>query len=301
MLQIFNWPRAFYGHFQSSLFDFAYYRQVLNLDLAISFKYLATLLILVSFINGLAFSIILSSHLPQIPDFVAKAKSAILNFYPLELILTIKNGELSTNVNEPYYIDPPEIISIFNARTEQAVAHFLTIDTQSKIEDFASYKTVILVTKKAIAVSRGDGKYETKSFSDIDPKNSGITIDQTKYSSTIGQLLPYLDYLKKATIVLIIIALVLWPPIGGTLYLLGKLLYLLPLAFAFYLLFKGSGLLNFKKIYQLGLHALTWPIVINLVADLFGFNFSYFYSLFFIIWLYIIIARITMPDSQISN
>ncbi len=294
---MFNWLKDFYTHFKKSLIDFSYYSELIATNFYTSLKYLFTLLIFVALINGLVLAVVLATYLPQIPNFIVKAKSTILSFYPSDLVLTVKNSELSTNVQEPYYLDPVEITRTLNKIPSKKIEHFVTIDTAGSMEKFDQYKTAILVTKNMVIAQKSDGGYEAESFNSFNTANQELIITKDKYDQLVGKFLPYLDQLKTISLGLMAGAIILWPFVGGALYLSNKFLYLAVFSIIFLIIAKiMKKQLSYQKIFQLGMHALTLPIIIDLIQNLFHFYIPFIYPVIFIAWMMIIISKLEIAS-----
>ena len=90
--------------FIHSLIDPKYYRDILRSKLSFSIQYLGfflTLSILILILGSLIPNSLNVKSIFNLPD---RIQTIATNAYPSELVVTIKNGELSTNVKEPYAI-----------------------------------------------------------------------------------------------------------------------------------------------------------------------------------------------------
>src|SRR3989344_4178481 len=137
--------KRFFTIFKRSLLDPKYYHDILKAKFSFSLKYLYTLLFFLALIHALIFSAQIAVFIPLIPRFIETAKTVVQNTYPDELVITIKDGQLSTNVKEPYSIPlPKEFPDIFDQ-------NLITIDTKAQVSDYPKYQSLALVTKDSIA------------------------------------------------------------------------------------------------------------------------------------------------------
>jgi len=119
---------------------------------------------------------LISIGYPLITDFEEKVKSIIRTVYPAELTITIKNGYVSTNVPEPYYVNiSKDFVDIFvSEEKEKPGSHskvrLLAIDTRGKAEDFEKYQALALLTRSSL-VYYGDEKINIKSLRNIQDLN----------------------------------------------------------------------------------------------------------------------------------
>jgi hypothetical protein len=87
---------------------------------------------------------------PFINNLNQNIRELVQQTYPDELILIMENGELSTNVPEPYFIEFPSMITSFLDEEEMAknnIKHLAVIDTQASLSDFEQYQTFVLLMK----------------------------------------------------------------------------------------------------------------------------------------------------------
>lgn len=274
--------------FKRSLSDITYYREIIKTNFFFSLKYLYMLLVALLFIQGLLFAISAFTFLPKAPDFIKTARSRLTQAYPTELTVKVAKGEVTTNVKEPYFIDIPELKD-----NETGFKHLITIDTQATIDDYKSYDSLVLVTKKAIVYpdrNRGDLSSYTVTYLE-DAKD--VTINKALYDSLVNKILPFLDMLPTILIVLAVLGIVLFPILFGVLMLIWKLLFLAIMSLILWLIsniFKND--LKYDKIFQLGMHGLTLPILLTFLLELFSIHIPNLYTVGFLLWMVIILAKI---------
>lgn len=243
----------FFRTFWKSISSLSYYNDVINAPISFSFKYFATFSCLLGLILTVVISLII---LPPVTKFATRFASRAQILYPPDLVITIENGELSTNVAEPLrfpipfelFTDQPPAIS------DQKQLYLVTIDTKARANDFPQSQSLALVTKSSIVIKDETDDYQILPLKDM----SDVTIDKSTVDQFIISLRPLLRLI----------------PIMIVLFLLGIFLVLLPISRLFSLLFLSLVLfiavklmntsLSYSKIYQIGLHALTLPTLIQI-------------------------------------
>lgn len=271
--------------FRKSLTNPGYYADILSAPFSFSFKYLFALLFFIALIRGIVFSIALIPSVPKIPGYIEESKQIIRNLYPPGLTVTIKDGSLRSNVDEPYYIPFP---ARFNIKDMNLVA----IDTKASVDSFKKYNSAFLVTKNAIAYPDSDtrGSYKVYPFTDL---KGFIIINRGAYDRVVNVIIPYFKYYPLA-VTAVFVFLLLFVPIFGSLFsLTGALLYLLVLTLIVNLISKFMKLsLSYSQTYRLGMHGLTFPLIFSLLKSLIGITVPYTYTLPFILWMIIVFTQL---------
>lgn len=298
--------KTFIRTFGLSATDFSYYQEILKAKFSFSVKYLYVLLFVITFIQTLKISFLIFSYAPKTPKLVNETKLIIKNIYPEKLEITVRNGSVKSNMQEPYFIDFPQLLGKEDKlplfKNANYPERLLTIDTEAKIEDIKNYKTLALLTKNAI-VFQGENQENRLYFLD---KVKNFTINKKNYEQILVKFFAFLDYLPILIWILGIAAFFILPFLTSSLILLSKMFYLL---FAcFILLIIGKKLLKKKftyaQIYQLSMHGLTLPIVFSFVQNTLDALIPYFplYSLIFFVWMVIVLSKINFDNSrQISE
>lgn len=244
-----------------SAFDISYYQQLVTKTFFAGVKYLYLLLLICFFIGSVKSAITFIPKIPKMLPVISDIRNSIMNDYPTELVITIKNGELKTNVQEPYYIDS-FLRKITNLSPEY---HFITIDTKANLEDFVSYKTGILVTRTGI-IHKDDSKAGYKVY--LFEKNYNFTMDKAVYDKLVEKIGPILNYAPIIMIVIFCISFIIGPFIGAGFALTGKLIYVLIMALIFLIIAKVLKKdLTYKKIYVLSLFGLTLPVIVETIQS----------------------------------
>lgn len=261
--------KSFKGFFQEiydSIVNFDGYRTWQNQTFGKNLWYLFRLLLLTTLISILPVFVLLVSQSSKLPKIITQGKQAVATAYPKELVLTIKNGQLSTNVTEPYYFDLPKNLS---GETE-VTKHLITIATAAQVEDYEKYNTAVLVTKSAVVYPKsGSSQKEVMFLKEIKDGK----IDYQNYTKVVRQLDPYWNYIYPIFWVFVVALVLLVPFLGAGLGILGQLFYFIFIGGIVWLLAKAFKVdKSFGQIYRILMHASTLPIlfftalgIINLV------------------------------------
>jgi len=246
--------RELFASIKASIYSPAYYRDLLAKPFSYSLKYYLKFALIVSFVM----TVVLSARIiPVVNDFLGNLDSNVGKYYPAELIMTIKNGELSTNVKEPYFMED-----------------FLVIDTKTPFsaEQFAKYGDRVWLTKNEIIVPKGSsGGLQIQPLKDI--PDFVVTKDKVgSWLAIIGSKAGFVPYLLVFAIFVLSFLVFGW-----------RMLYLLIFSLAIWLLAKilGFDIKGYGGAYRVGLHAMTVPILLHSLlfvvtgrADLFAFDFT---------------------------
>jgi len=192
-------------------------------------------------------------------------QAVITNLFPDELVLTVKDGIFSTNVNEPYAIAVPQE---WRTADEATPRNFLVINTKKPIEiqDFVQAETVIIISETSFGF-RNPQSNELRIF-DFDKKDwiEPASLDKNQFAEFVSYTaniiwwilvigciaLPFIVYLVlwvSYLVYLVFGALIVWGGAKwrghqityGDAYVAG--MYLLPIPFAYeFLSSYGQGL-----------------------------------------------------------
>jgi hypothetical protein len=246
----------FFSVFKKSLTSPAYYVDILKAPFSFSLKYLLVYFFFYAVIGTTFLGI---TTVPSLSQFLTALPKRIEAIYPPELEIVVKNGIVSTNVNEPYALPLQTVEKAFTDKvlglsTVAPVVNLLVIDTKGSVENFSNYQTMILLTQKNIAVVDKDNVLKMYS---IDPTLT-TTINRALVSTWVQAITPYLHYFTPLAIAAIFLSLLLFVPGFYQLYLLF-------FAFLLWLFSKAmKSSLSYSKSFQLSMHLVT------ITATLFG-------------------------------
>jgi len=245
--------RTFLYVFRNSFIKPDYYLEVLKVGFSFSLKYFLFLFFCLSFITVVSFS---SLMFAKAQPYMAKLKTEVINLYPDELELTIKDGTLATNVAEPYFIPlKPELFpqEIADGLKKQPIYNIIVIDAQANPADLKQYQTFILLTKNSLAYLQNRNEIRIQSLEEV----KDFSLDKTKFSQAWQKAAPFIDWLIPG---LIFLSLIFVPVFT----IVSKLIYLCLFSLITLIIFKLFKLkkLKFVKAWQINLHAITLPTIV---------------------------------------
>lgn len=285
--------KTFYRTFVKSLTKPAYYKDILSAKFSFSLKYLALLLFLISLFSTFKLAINFISLKPKLPEFADTLKKVIVDIYPDKLVVTHKGGKISTNVEEPYFIDMPESGKSWKTGSR----HFFAIDTKGTVEEFEKYDSVILLTDEFAVMPDNQNQqngykiYPLKDWLKDVPE--GAFINKAIYQELVIRILPVIDVLPRYLTIAAIFIILLAPFFVMSVALSGYMLYLLFLTLVLWIIAKTMKKdLSYGKTYQLSLHGLTLPILISSLISLFGKAFPFLFSAIFLVFMIVVIKEL---------
>jgi hypothetical protein len=235
-----NKIRIFFYALRMTFTSPAYYADILEAPFSFSLKYFLVFSLLaaivVTAVTALPMYAPVTTFMSEIPGRVAGA-------FPDELELTIRNGELSTNVKEPYAIPVSAVTGLGDS---EQVKNLIVIDTGGKVDDFYRYDTLALATKKFLVYYDSD-ELKLSPVGDI----GDAVITKGSVQNIVGALSPYLKYIFPALVTTIFAGVL----VGASLL---SLFYLLLFSLVGLVVFKIVRLpYGYGKAYQAGLHLIT--------------------------------------------
>lgn len=264
-----NKLKTFWMVFKRSLIDPSYYKAVIAAPTSFSIKYLAFLIFITSLALSLFFVLSIARQLPKIPAFTQSIKTAAYSLYPPQLILMMKNFELSTNVREPFAIPfPAEMRDKIASKDDRITANLVVIDTKGAVEDFSKYNTLILVTKKSVVGQDSKNSKNVYFFSDYPQLKDGGTFDKKSYDLIMQNLEPYLAYIQPIAYIGIVLLIFIIPFMLTVVTLIGKLILMLIWGFATWILSKILSIeLTYAQAYRVSIHAFTPIFILDIAKD----------------------------------
>ncbi len=254
----------FIWEIRDSIYSPEYYKGLLTKPFSYSLKYFFMLVLCIALVVSvsLMFPVFSAVH-----SFLANVGMKVLEYYPDELRITIKNGVVSTNVVEPYVLPmPPEFKSAFQSAQDRAgnnvkvnininvnAKNLLVIDTKTPftIDEFKKADTEILLTKDSAV-------YYDKGNTVVAPldKVSDFTLDKGKITSFLNKAQPYFRFVYPL-IAVGMFSIFFFGAAFNMFYLLFAAILILLIA----RMKKAS--LSYGKSYQLGLHLITLALIID--------------------------------------
>ncbi len=249
---------------KSSIYDPQYYQGLINRPFSYSVKYVFSFTFILALLLMVEFSIF---SLPQFMSGLNELGPSVVNNYPKELQVVVKNGIASTNVKEPYYIKNFDSLKEAEVgRDEDTPKNLVVIDTKNKanIEDLQKHDTLFLITETHFMYQEENGKITVQSLADI----PDVVIDKASVGRFVDEYSPYL----KIFIPIIYIGILIFVYI----YIIFTLIYLLFMALLIWLVASFKKIkLDYKESYQISIHLMTLPtLVILLLPITFPFEFT---------------------------
>ncbi len=236
-----------------SLTSLSYYDSLLNTRFSFSLKFYLVLALLFTLVNS-AFSTI---HLvPRLQKNINSVLDYALNMFDDDLVITLKDGRLSINQQEPYVVPTGSTTS--GSPSDITKRNFLVINTSAEPSDLeGDLPTIILVTSDSLILNLGN---QSKIISLHSFRDRVIT--KTTFSQTIAHIRSYLRFVPYFVTVLLVLASLFYYLVYRLLYLfvVGSLLYLLNLL-------RGASL-KFLDCYRIALHTMSLPLTLGLLATI---------------------------------
>lgn len=259
-----QFPSVFLG----SLTSPAYYRDILRpKKTGHAVKYLGFLLVLLGIVWAAHWAI-MASGLSLGAPFIENQKQVIRDLYPPELAVTVKDGIVSTNVNEPYAIPLPAQWRRLMSESEDSIPPYenlVVIDTAATPDAYPDSRSLVLVTRDALTFPSSEGGdivgYETRK---IDP-SMNFFLDKTTYGEFMREALPTVDRIIGYVKALFVVWITLSPFIMAAVMLAGYALFLLFGALVVWIIdmaFLRKNL-QYGEIYRLSLYGVTTPIILS--------------------------------------
>lgn len=246
----------FFSTIRKSIYDPEFYRSLTARPFSYSVKYYLRFVLFTAVVSTIILSVIL---IPLARHFIAKVPTLLSDMYPDELVLTMTSGVLSTNVSEPFFIDPP--IEFADALRSEGYHHLVVIDTGSEItpDRFQFYETLVLLSARHIAaVDKGEMRVTA-----FDPTKS-FTVDEGAIDRIIGIFEKYRVWIIPVLVVLLFLGMIFIHILNLFSLLLWALLIML------FGRLKGEGNWSYGDSYRIGLHALTLPVLLDVTLISFG-------------------------------
>lgn len=281
-----NKLKTFYNSFIKSISSPSYYKDIVKTPISFSLKYLFFLSYIIMFTYIAIFAGYMTTLLPKLPEFVSISKTRLDTFYPTDLIITIKDGIVSTNKEEPVFLTIPEA-------TAEDFEHIITIDTQAQVEDYFDYKTFVLVTDDSVVYPESDNKtYTVSSIKELQEEVNITKIDRNTYEQFLSQAYPFLDSIPKTAPYVLIGIVLIVPFIAAVFEFIRNVIIVAILSvitFLVALLLKIN--LSYTKVFQMGLHAVTVPVLIMLVLFFTGAIVPLLFAASFLLWMVIVLTQ----------
>jgi len=199
---------------------------------------------------------------PQITSTIEAMTIQIKENFPDDLIINFKDGSWEANKPEPIIIPAP---SIPNEENKYLPDNLIVFDKNGTIDSLGSYNTYILVNGENILY--GSGGYETDPQKvSIQPLKNipNVTLDKNTVNSRLESMNKLIGTSPYVMPIFIFLYTFILNYIGGALFYALLIALLLQL-----IAFFAKRKLDYKKACQISIHAMTAPIILQLVASFF--------------------------------
>lgn len=265
--------KAFLYVFQKSISSFSYYREIVKTKFLFSFKYFFSFSLFLALVTTFVLSLVV---LPPVSLFINRFQTRAEFLFPADLVLTVHNGKLSTNAIEPLrfpipfelFTDTPGAIS------DQNQEYLVTIDTNAGVDAYKNSRSLIFVTGESLVVGRENEQriYSLQDFGDV-------VIDKTYVTDLFTKINPWL---KLAPFILVIFFFLTFALVLPIMRLFSLCVLTLILLCAAKLMKINIG---YQKLFQIGLHALTLPTLIQIAITAFNVRvpIPFFYAITYLL------------------
>lgn len=252
--------KTFSRVFKNSAYKTSYYEDVLKAPFSFSFKYFLFLFFVIGFTTWLSIAIIFTK---KVSPYLNQLKTQIPQLYPADLTINIKDGQVSINVSEPYFIPlkPSWFPLEFQPGLEnQPIHNVLVIDTAVEPSEINKYQTFILLTKDSVAFTQNRNEIRIQSLQDI----KAFTLDRQLIEVGWQKIVPYFHWITP-----IILGLLFYIFILGTIIIQFIYLVIFSLLTFITAKFFKQKAISYPKALQINFHAVTLPTIISIIFQLF--------------------------------
>ncbi|MEK7188146.1 MAG: DUF1189 family protein [Patescibacteria group bacterium] len=288
-----------------SVYSPDYYKKVGAEKFSASLSYFISLALVVSLIVT---AIATFRVLPLLKTAINNFKPQILEHFPEDLVVTVKDGVVATNSEDPVVISlQVAATSTTKATTTKVVlasttfpANFLVINTSSSFDEttFKNANTLLYLTKDTIHIARDDGSIERSEKLEI----PDFTLDRPtiiNWLSEFESVVPWIPFILVFAIFFSSLAVI-------SLAFIELLLAALFIMFA--ARFKGMPL-KYGQAYKYGLHAVTFHILLGIsvvsgpgiLAMLVFFPFMGILFTLLIFWINVLAAKENKSPHLVEN
>jgi len=278
---------GFFRKIKDSIYSKSFYASIPRTKLLSGIGYFLLLSLLLAIVQSI-FSIYVFSSKGQLD--INNYVNQIKNTYPSKLTLKIQNGEVTSNVKEPYFIVlPKKIITTYNTSNKEVNLAVVDTSTPYSIRQFNQYKTFAWITKDSIILRDNNG------IRVIDlTKVKNATINQTSIDSLFAKFSPWIKWIVPLLAIGIFLILYFVYAV--------KLIYLFFLAALIWLLLRVIDRpLSYGKSYKISLYAITLGLIVNCVLGILNISgFIFMTTIISLIVAWINISKSPKPTASQS-
>lgn len=255
---------SFFRTLASSVYDPAFYKEARQHSFSTAFKYLIQYIALLT-IAVSAFTLFVFWRFFYWGGAGEELKDYAIFLFPSDLVVTVENGVISTNQQEPYGIPMPEAFL-----SEVPYEYLIVFDTQYSvtIESARDFDTLVLIGKSSIGTQGDDGRFQ---IYPID-KSVNMKIDRAFVEQGAESIIAFVSTFGFWFLVLIIPFLAF---VGLT---IGIMIYLVFIALLIWVISEIKGVrIGYPQAYILGMYMISLPQALSLV---FGQYVPFFRTIF---------------------
>lgn len=277
--------KTIFETFRRSIYSPAFYKGVADETLSAGLRYYIKFSLFLALMMTLVLGIFL---VPQGVVFLKeRAPEVVKNYFPTGLTISIKKGEVSVNVEEPYIV--PGKDATLPLLKEQGLENMLIVDTKNDfdIKKFEAYKTFALLTKTEFVTQSPKGQITIKQLNEF-PDSS---INQDWLLSWVEKVQSNMWYIVALGTLGTFIIIFL----GYALYLLVLLL------FAFVPLCVGylrKTPISYSTAYKISLYAILPAIVLKTLLNLMG---VIILPPYFMLLVFMLVIAVNMRDDKTTK
>ncbi len=260
---------------KSSVYDPGFYKSIESQSTWSAFNYFIKLNIIVALVISMFLSITI------IPIFVVVTSPSnmnrVIDFFPSELEIQIKDGKAISNVSGPYVIP---IKSKTGDQTRSIInqKNLVTIDTTNEfnLDKFKSSDSMVYLSQDYFVFQENGGQIRIQPLKGI----GNFSISKYIITSWVNDIVPFARSLIPLAVVCLIVMFFCFMFIRNLLFIvLASLIILLVEKIR-------KVKIDFSSIFKKSLHLITAIILLNLVLFVFHFGSIWLVNLVLFIWLY---------------
>jgi hypothetical protein len=246
--------KAFGYVYYKSLTSFSYYRDILKTRFKFSVKYFLFLAVVITLITTIKTAI---TMVPDISKKMGGFVTSIKNFYPNDLVFTIKNGEWSVNRPEPFVVALPQTEEVKQATTTPK--NIIVFYNTGTIEDLKTLDTMVLVNKVNVLYRDGEGigGYPIKNLPDS-------RFDKSEANKIVASF----DSIVRVLPVLFVIGMIFVLLLCN---IVGRAFYFAWIGFLVWLITRLTGQkFDYKNSVKIAVHSATLSITVAVLLEIFS-------------------------------
>lgn len=242
---------GFLQNFLNSIYGPKFYKEVPQKGLGRAFGYYFILALILTVATTLSLIMPVSNGVKEFTD---KMVPQIVSKYPADLQVTVKNGTVSTNVKEPYFVPFPP------GQKTGELENLLVIDTKTPFSDeaFEKYKTVAVLTKDSVYFKdEQKGEIRGNSLKELED----FTLNKQVIAGFMQNISPYFVYITPVLLFFIFLGLYIAYAFG--------LIQVAIIAFLLFLILKiVKPIMSYKDAMKLSLFGITFGLLLEALLSI---------------------------------